>query len=76
MCRSVPTSRKCGGVGHVFWMPKFAVVESRVCGAGIGFWLAGKGFWVSGGAVLVLEMQEFWGWVDAVWVLEMKGLCR
>ncbi len=21
-------------------------------------------------------MQEFWGWVDAVWVLEMKGLCR
>ena len=59
-------------------MPKFGVVESRVCGAGIGFRVAGKGFW-DVGWVRVLGC-----WVDAVLgvgnagvlVLEMKSLCR
>lgn len=51
-------------------MRKFAVVESRVCGAGVGFRLAGEGFWVGVDAVLgrrvdavfVLEMLELWCW--------------
>ena len=37
----VGASRILDGVGRGFWMPKFGVVESRICGAGVGFWCVG-----------------------------------
>ncbi len=73
----MPTSRICGGSRHGFWAPKFAVVESRVCGAEFAFRLAGNVFWGVG-------WTRFWGagWGGfgvgnaGVFVSEMKGLCR
>ena len=50
-------------------------MESRVCGAGIGFWVAGKGFWALGERGFCVGNAGGLGRrVDAVLVLGGEGL--
>jgi len=71
-------SQICGVVGYGFWMPKLRVVESRICGAGIGFCLVNRGFLgVGGGRFLIGGWTRFWwfGWTW-FWASEVGGFVR